>query len=125
MFALAEDMLHAGASVILDNTFNHERTPGELAALAEGTGARLTVIYCCATPEALAQRFNQRAGTDRHPGHQDPDTVTPGDVAAKWLWRPDYPGAVIEVDTTDWEAVSLPAILGAMRRSRPDTGQGA
>jgi predicted kinase len=119
MLALGEEILRAGASVILENTFNHERTPGELQALVEATGARLTVVYCSATPEVLAQRFNERARGERHRGHQDPDTVTPEDVASGWLWRPDYPGMTIEVDTTDLRAVSLPAILDAIGIPHP------
>jgi predicted kinase len=90
MLALAEDILRAGASLILESTFNHPRTPGELAALIEGTGARLTVVCCWATAEVLAERFNRRTQDERHPGHQDPDTVTPDEViAAGWLRRPD------------------------------------
>ncbi|MBN1642545.1 MAG: ATP-binding protein [Anaerolineae bacterium] len=124
LFALAEEILRTGASVIVESTFKHERTPCELAALVEATGARLTVVYCHAAPEVLAQRFNRRARSDRHPGHRDPDTVTSEDVAASWLWRPDYPGVTIEVDTTDLGAVCLPSILDAIGLCRSDDSKG-
>ena len=112
MYALAEDILSAGASLILESTYTHPDSPGELDKLVGHAGARLSVVYCYATPEVLSQRFNDRANTVRHPGHLDQSTTTPAAFASRgWLDRPDYPGRVISVDTTDWDAVSIPDIL--------------
>ncbi len=111
MYALAADILRAGASLVLESTFIHPDTPGELQALIADTDARLSVIYCYATPEVLSARFNARARADRHPGHGDPATTTPADFAPDGrLWRPEYPGTTIEVDTTQ-PPVSIEAIL--------------
>lgn len=115
LFALARDILRAGASVILESTFTHPDTSGELQALIDQTGARLAVVYCLAAPEVICRRFNARALSDRHPGHQDPHTLTAqGIVDGGWLYRPDYPGQVIEVDTSGDEAISVQDILAQL-----------
>ena len=112
MYALAKEILDAGASLILESTFVHPDTPGELRELIEATGARLSVVYCYATPEVLSERFSARALADRHPGHQDKAMLTPAGIAARgWLNRPDYPGHVITVDTTNFDAVPIANIL--------------
>lgn len=112
MYILAGEILEAGAPLILESTFTHPHTPGELEALLARTGARLTVIYCHAAPEVLSARFNARIGVDRHPGHVDQPTMTPADMGSMgWLNRPTYPGRVMSVDTTDWSTVSIPSLL--------------
>ena len=114
MYALAADTLRAGASLVLESTFIHPDTPGELQALIADTDARLTAIYCYATPEVLSARYNARARSSRHPGHADQATMTPDQVICNgWLWRPTYPGLTIEVDTTQLP-VSIEAILGQL-----------
>ena len=111
MVALAKDILLAGASVILESTFIHPDTPGELQNLLETTGARLSVVYCIATPEVLSARFSARSQTTRHPGHRDGVTSPAEFFRRSYLNRPDYPGQVIPVDTTDFSAVSVAAIV--------------
>ena len=119
MYALAEDVLHAGASVVLESTFNHPDTPAELRALLDHADARLSVVYCYATPEVLSARFNARAAAERHPGHQDPATTTPEAFSVDgYLRRPDYPGRVIPVDTSDLP-VSLDSILEQLGTGTP------
>jgi predicted kinase len=118
MYALAGDILRAGASIVFESTFNHPDTPGELRALVDHTAARLSVVYCYATPQVLSERFNARAAAERHPGHLDMATTTPQTIAASgWLRRPDYPGRVIPVDTSDFGAVSLDSILEQLGRA--------
>ena len=112
MYALAEEILGAGASLILESTFVHPLTFGELEQLLEATGARLSVVYCYAAPEVLSRRFNERSRTTRHPGHHDRTTTTVADFAARgWLERPDYPGTVIPVDTTHPDTLDVSALV--------------
>jgi predicted kinase len=112
MYALAKEILESGASLILESTFVHPLTCGELEQLLEATGARLFVVYCYAAPEVLSRRFNERSRTTRHPGHHDRSTATGADFAARgWLERPDYPGTVLPVDTTHWDDVDVPALV--------------
>lgn len=116
MYPLAEDILHAGVSLVLESTFNHPDTPGELSAVCASAGACLSVVYCHATPEVLSARFNARARTDRHPGHGDRPVTTPEQVISSgWLWRPAYPGRTMEVDTTQLP-VSIEPILDWLSR---------
>ncbi len=119
MIALAEDILLAGASVILESTFIHPDTPGELQKLLETSGARLSVVYCTSTPEVLSARFSARSQTTRHPGHLD-GVTSPAEFSRHgYLNRPDYPGQVITVDTTDFDAVSVVAIVERLNDQRP------
>jgi predicted kinase len=112
LYALARECLEARASLILESTFVHPSTPGELHELTQETDARLSVVYCHATPEVLAARFNRRAQADRHPGHLDASTISATEIAHHgWLRRPRYPGPVISVDTTDPAAISIGGIL--------------
>jgi predicted kinase len=112
MYALAGDVLGAGAPLILESTFIHPQTPAELKEVADAAGAQLAVVYCHARPEVLAARFNARAQGERHAGHHDPATLTTADVVARgWLERPDYRCTVIEVDTTDSAVVDVGAIV--------------
>jgi hypothetical protein len=99
MYVLAQEILGAGASLILESTFIHPDTPGELQALLEATVARLSVVYCCARG-------------DRHPGHLDTAALTPAQcVALGWLDSHVYPGRVIPVDTTDFDALDVAEIV--------------
>jgi predicted kinase len=116
MYALAGEILAAGASLILESTFVHPDTPAELQELLRATGARLFVVYCHAAPQVLSARFNARTRADRHPGHLDETTATPATFAgARWPDRPAYPGQVIDVDTTDFDAVDIDAIVRRVR----------
>lgn len=111
LYVLAEEILVAGSSLVLESMFIHPDTPGELRRLLRHTGARLSVVYCYASPKALSERFNARSTADRHPGHCDPATTTPTQFADRgWLDRPDYPGRVIAVDTTDFGGVDVAQI---------------
>ncbi len=123
LYALARNILQAGVPVILESTFTHPDTPGELQALIDQTGARLTVVYCYAAPEVLCRRFNARSLSDRHPGHQDPHTLTAQSIVdGGWLYRPDYPGQVIEVDTSGDGALSVQDILALFDCGRSQVG---
>lgn len=118
MYVLAQEILGAGTSLILESTFIHPDTPGELQALLEATGARLSVVYCYARPEVLAARFNARARGDRHPDHLDTAELTPAQcVALGWLDPPAYPGRVILVDTTDFDALDVAEIFRQLQES--------
>ena len=111
MYALAREILDGGASLILESTFTHPDTPGELHELLTKSGARLSVVYCYATPRVLSERFNARTQTSWHPGHQDGAT-TPVDFSGRdWSNHPHYPGKIIPVDTTDFSTVSVADIL--------------
>jgi predicted kinase len=118
MYALAREILAAGASLILESTFIHPQTPAELRQLAGAAGARLAVVYCYARPEVLAARFNARAQGERHPGHLDPATMTAAKFVARgWLECPDYRCPVIAVDTSDFAAVDVGAIVGRLHEA--------
>ena len=119
MVALAKEILLAGASVILESTFIHPDTPGELQKLIEATDARLSVVYCTAAPEILAARFSARSQAARHPGHLDGVTSAAEFSRRGYLNRPGYPGQVIPVDTTDFDTVSVAATVERLGHCRP------
>ena len=70
-FRVAEKLLEAGLSVLLEGNFRAEAHGERIAGLAAGR-VRLLQVACRADPDALAARRSARARDGRrHPGHLD------------------------------------------------------
>jgi predicted kinase len=70
-FAVAESLLAAGVSLLLDGNFTAPEHTGRIVALA-GQRARMIQVACRAGELVLASRRLQRArSAARHPGHLD------------------------------------------------------
>jgi predicted kinase len=112
-------ILAAGQDVVIESNFHAEPDAPRLRALLEAQAARVLQVHCRAAPEVLWQRFVARAG-QRHPGHADHLYLE----EFRWLLQAPHPlpldlgGEVIEVDTTDLQAVDharlRKAVLGAL-----------
>jgi predicted kinase len=104
----------AGRDCVVEANFESDRdTPRLLAAIADCDVVWVQVLVVC-DGATLWERHQQRgADGSRHPGHQEAavavelrERLLEGRVAPLLL-----PGTLIEVDTTDWQRVSLPAVL--------------
>lgn len=127
----AEDILAAGGSVILDNNF--DTAAGEaLRALQERLRPRSVTLLVSADEEVLYERYLARdLAHTRHPGHAVSDRYPPlpGDpevspmeregFARRYLERGmgkvSWDGPVIEVDTTDPEAMDQADLVARVR----------
>jgi predicted kinase len=95
-YALIQELLAAGISVIAEGNFRPEFFP----ALPP---ARITQVYVTAAPETLRERMLTR-DTHRHSVHYDRDVADEvAQEAARGAW-PTLPigGTLIEIDTTTW-----------------------
>ncbi|HEX8995685.1 MAG TPA: ATP-binding protein [Ktedonobacterales bacterium] len=115
---ISEAMLSAGQSLIVEANFLDGYDTPYYQTLVTRHGAHVAQIWLTATPETIAQRFEQRAASDeRHPGHVE--------LANLDIFRPallhnvDGPlsldGALQIVDTTDFAMVEYGALLRFVR----------
>ena len=116
LYHALEAELRAGRSCLLEANFDHDEAARELAAVRERHPFRALQIVCTAAPDVLLRRYAERAGT-RHPGHVDAarvDDVREAIAAGRWRALP-LDGETIEVDTTDWAAVDVAALVERAR----------
>ena len=114
MFYFARAELEVGHSIIMDNSFYPPVSNPRFQALKEQYKAESIQVVCDSDRETLFQRFKSRADSGkRHPGHGDQDVLAElyanlADTSSTTL---DIGGAVIELDTTDFEKVNYQKIL--------------
>lgn len=116
LLAMAEKLVAAGVSVVIDTNFEPGWATHRLRLLQEHHPHVPVEIYCRAEPDVLARRFRERwERGGRHPGH----TAFLADERAylEELARRDFTALrlserLLEVDTThpeqiDWEGIVL------------------
>lgn len=114
MYYVVEQQLAAGLSIAVESNFDRERSTPEFLALQSRHEYRAVQVLCYADGQALMERFVARdhAGL-RHPGHIDRDAYQ--DVEAVLAQGKIEPlaleGPIIEVDTTELDAVRYDVIL--------------
>jgi predicted kinase len=116
LFHVLESQLRAGRSCVVEANFDHDTASAELARLQERLPFRALQVVCTAAPDVLLARYRARTGT-RHPGHFDElrhDDVREAVEAGRWRAL-QLDGETVEVDTTDWGAVDLPALVERAR----------
>jgi glucokinase len=117
-------VLAAGQAAIVESNFHPGSDTPRLKALIESRGARALQIYCRTQPEVLWQRFVARAG-QRHPGHTDHLYL---EEFRQLLQAPpplalDIGGELVEVDTTDFQAIDNARVRAAVRAAlSPEAG---
>jgi predicted kinase len=116
LYHVLEQQLEAGRACVLEANFDHALAGEELRRLRERFPFRALQIVCDAAPEILLERYAARAGT-RHPGHMDDqrlDDVCEAIEARRWRAL-DLDVEAIELDTTDWAAVDVAAVVDRVR----------
>lgn len=95
LYTVAERMLSAGTSVLLESNFPPELSGPELQGVLARTGADVVQVLVTCPPEIAARRYAER---DRHPIHVETDMpeLPP-------LEPMDLPGPLFVIDTTDVE----------------------
>jgi predicted kinase len=116
LYHALEQQLRAGRACVLEANFDHAAATDTLAELRARQPFRALQVVCVADPETLLARYRVRAG--RHPGHLDAQRVDDvRDAITAGRWRAlDLGGETVEVDTTDWAAVDLEALVECARR---------
>lgn len=124
LFDLADRLLTAGTSVILEGNFDPDQSTDRFATIVHDAGAAVVQVICRADADELVERYKRRdASGKRHAIHADGDRVS--DESFEALLRRDslpplkIDGHVIEIDTTDGETADITAIAAEIRRSLP------
>jgi predicted kinase len=121
LWFIAERQARAGASIVLESNFVKAFADPQIAKLRTELPVRVIEVHCVADREVLVERYRKRAEDgDRHPGHMEWDAddmeadLIPQIRSAKDLTL-DQADALIEIDTADFDAVDLPAIVAQVR----------
>lgn len=116
LFWIIERCVSSCVSLVMESTFHPEWHRARLHELMSRCGVRLIEVHCTADPDVLTARFRRRT---RHPGHRDEEVVdTFEDDLAKGAHGPLAIGDVlIEVDTTDPDAVDVDALIARVREA--------
>jgi predicted kinase len=115
LYHLLEVQIAAGRSCVLEANFDTLLASEELRGLQRRRPFRALQIACEAAEDVLLERYAGRAG--RHPGHLDTarvDGVRESIRAARWRAL-DLDGETLVVDTTEWSAVDVRALVDRAR----------
>ncbi|HEX7102038.1 MAG TPA: AAA family ATPase [Nitrolancea sp.] len=124
LFDLANRLLTAGTSVIIEGNFDPDQSADRFAVIVRDAGATVVQVICRAEADELMERYKRRdASGKRHSIHTDGDRVSDESFEAQ-LRRDSLPplkveGHVIEIDTTDGETVDITAIAAEIKLSLP------
>ena len=109
--------LRAGVSLVAEANFDPELGARAFARIREEQAFRVLQIFCTGDPEALGDRYRERAAEGNrhfvHAGEEDADEVEALIRAGEWTAL-DLEGDLIEVDTT--EDVDVDAVLAEIKR---------
>lgn len=118
MFYFARQELAAGRSVIMDNAFGPKASAPRFRDFLDQANAGCIQIVCDAESDILWQRFQERAARGgRHPGHGDRDVLE----ELRWHLAEERPavmdigGELVELDTSDIDALNHADILAEVR----------
>lgn len=82
MFAAAEETLQKGTSCLIESAFNPHFGQKDVEALLNVAPARIIQLLCAVPPEIRIERLLERVRDgSRHPGHNDPSTLTEKEYA--------------------------------------------
>lgn len=116
LFYFVAAQLAAGCSLVVESTFKPQVDTEKFLALKKQFDFRPLQIQCQTEGEVLLRRFEARIG-QRHPGHVDHELyerLRP--VLLKGRYAPlDIGGPIIEVDTTDFEAIDYAGLFRTIR----------
>ena len=107
---MVQQELGAGHSVIVESNFKPEIDSERFSAMASELGAECVQILCTANADVLFERWNKRIQTgERHEGHVEAISLDEIRHDLSLPYAPlQLPGQLTEVDTTDFNAASLP-----------------
>lgn len=121
LWFIAERHTRAHSSIVLESNFVKEFADSQIAKLRAEWPVRVIEVHCTADREVLVERYRKRAEDgERHPGHMEWDEgdmekdLIPQIRGAKDLTL-GQTDALIEVDTTDFEALDIPSVVEQVR----------
>lgn len=120
LFHVLESQLKAGKSAIVETAFIPQDHTVRFLELQDQYDFETVQILCDTSDETLFQRFTGRiASGERHPGHAD--DLTSYRQFTTYLRERGYgaldiSGLILEVDTTDLDALDIEGLIGAIEK---------
>ena len=113
LYLIAEKLLAAGQSLILESNFKPEYDKPRFEKIIDKFPIKVVEVLCFAEGRILFERFKERAlSGKRHPGHVDHLCLEEQEkILAKGRAEPLGLGEVIEVETSDWQKVDNEEVL--------------
>lgn len=120
-------LLYAGVSVIVEGNFDPGRGDTALTALVRDLDLPSVQVLCRASGDVLLARYDRRATSrERHPIHTDDEHAADAGfrerLASGYLGPLDLGGTLLDVDTTDFDAVDIAPVVAAIRRALDGAG---
>jgi predicted kinase len=123
LFHAAERLLAAGTSLVIESNFYAEQSCVAFRHLQVTYDALGCQIQCVGDGEVFLKRFRLReASGERHPGHFDAARTDEVEAVIRRGHgeRLCLEGPVIELDTTDFAAIDVPALRERVEAQRYD-----
>lgn len=124
LYHVAESLLAARCSLMLESNFDPAFANARFLDLRRKCPFSVLQIHCCAAHQTLLARYHERARSgERHPGHVDRQV----DLGFSEMLRQhrngplEIGGETIMVDTTDFDAVAYASLLHTVQ-ARLDDG---
>lgn len=111
---ILEEELKCGRGFVLESNFNPEHDLPKFERWRLLHSFEIVQVLCHAHGEMVFERFRRRVESgERHPGHADHESLESwrGYLMAGRCEPLPLPGKVIEVDTTDFDAVDLESLV--------------
>jgi predicted kinase len=118
MYHFVEAQLRVGGSLVVEGNFKPESETENFLALKARYNFNPFQIQCRTDGTLLLERFRSRAASpERHPGHLDSlNEAHLSEVLARGRHDPlPLGGQIIEVDTTDFNAIDYPGLYDALK----------
>lgn len=121
LFHLIDVELAAGRSFMVESNFRPNEVGTRFAELKARYGFHPVQLQVQTRGDVLFERhFHRETSGDRHPGHAGGAGTSPGGIkellAGKYEVLP-IGGDVIEVDTTDFNALDIPTVVNRIRQA--------
>ena len=123
IYLTIETILKSGNDCVVETYWDAKFAEPRLHDLFERSNVQCIQIFCKASANELAKRFEERSNTTRHAAHMDMQRIDTGyltqvfDVNNERNRPLDLPCRLIEIDTTDFEKINLQQIIGEISRS--------
>lgn len=121
LWFIAERHAQARSAIVLESNFVKSFADQALSGFREKFPLRVIEVHCAADREVLVERYRKRAEDgERHPGHMEWDEddmetdLIPRIRNAEDLTL-DQADVTIEVDTTDFGKLDIPAVIEQIR----------
>lgn len=118
LYLIAENLLRAGKSLILESNFKVEYDRPRFERLMSKYPVKIIEVLCFAEGKVLFERFKERALLGkRHPGHVDHLCLEEQEeILLKGKAEALNIGELIEVETTDLKKIAYGRVLNQIRQ---------